>query len=81
VSDSINRLIVRQREIASVIRSWLEWDTGNRAKHGLTVEGNTHIMALPVPVWPTHSQFVCWIEVCEDAADALAKIKETRDAE
>jgi hypothetical protein len=54
--------------IARSIEHWLEWDNGQRTSEGLTTEDGTHIMSLPVPVWPSHGMFRNWIAVLKAAA-------------
>lgn len=57
--------------IARSIEHWLEWDSGRRASEGLTTEDGTHIMSLPVPVWPSHGMFRNWIAVLRQASEAI----------
>lgn len=59
--------------MAAQIRSWLEWDKKSRDKERLVTDDGTHIMALPVPFWPTHGAFESWIKTLEAAARALPK--------
>ena len=62
------------REIANIVNHWLEWSRRDREKCHLTIEDGTHIMALPVPSWPTHSQFKNWIAALNEAGDKLDKL-------
>lgn len=57
--------------MAGQIRRWLEWDREKRDKGHLTTDGNTHIMSLPVPFWPTHGQFENWIKAMAEAGKRL----------
>jgi hypothetical protein len=70
---SKNRLVLGSglREIALQVQGWLDWNRKDRTKHDLVTDGNTQIMALPVPSWPTHWQLKNWIEELNLAADAL----------
>ncbi len=57
--------------IARTIKGWLEWDKGERSKENITTEEGTHIMALPVPFWPTHGMLENWIAVLREADKRL----------
>lgn len=54
--------------IARIVESWIDWSANHWAAEGLTTEDGTAIMALPVPVWPTHGQLSAWVEVLRNAA-------------
>lgn len=54
-------------EIASIIKSWLEWHSAYRGRHSLITDEGTAIMSLPVPSWPNHGQFLHWIKALEAA--------------
>lgn len=66
--------------VSNQINRWIEWERGHRAKEHLSTDDDTHIMALPVPFWPTHGQFKAWIKLFSEAATALdslsARVKE-----
>lgn len=51
--------------IAAQIERWINWHAADRGAR------DTPIMALPVPVWPTHTQFENWIEAIKDSAEKL----------
>jgi hypothetical protein len=57
--------------IAGQIKRWLEWDREHRREADLVTTGDTHIMSLPVPFWPSHGQFERWIAALESADLAL----------
>lgn len=79
VDNSASPLPFQLDVIARSIEGWLEWHSDGRASEGLTTEDGTHIMALPVPVWPSHGMFRNWIEVLRSAAQAIeARSDETR---
>lgn len=60
------------RAIAFQVRRWLDWHKQSRSAENLVTLGDTTIMALPVPFWPTHGMFEAWIAVFEAAADSLS---------
>ena len=63
------------RAIASQIRGWLAWSEKTRTAEGLSTDGETAIMSIPVPMWPNHRQLTVWAETIEAAAWAHAMPK------
>ena len=59
------------RDMALTIQTWLDWNKGVRDHEGIETEDGTHIMALPVPSWPSHGQLNAWVKMMKDAADLL----------
>ncbi len=57
--------------IAKTVQSWLEWNKNQRDQESIETKDGTHIMALPVPSWPTHGQLRTWVKTMESAADIL----------
>lgn len=64
--------------LADHINSWLEWHSADRTRHEMATEDGTHIMSLPVPMWPTHGQFKRWIETLREGAK-VAQDGDTRE--
>lgn len=62
--------------IAGQVQRWLDWNENERGKYDMTTTGETKIMSLPVPMWPTHDQFKVWIKAMNAASEGLRK---TRD--
>ncbi len=54
--------------IADQVQSWLDWSRDNRAKENLTTDGDTAIMALPVPMWPRHVSLQNWVKALREGA-------------
>ena len=59
------------QEIAIQVQSWLDWSKKDRAEEGLSTKDETHLIALPVPYWPSHGQLSQWVKVLVQAADNL----------
>lgn len=59
-------------EIAAHIRSWLEWNKKDRDQEHLVTDDGTHIMALPVPSWPSRGALQEWIRVIVAADVAIS---------
>lgn len=59
------------REISMQIRAWLDWHKAHRDREFLVTDGDTSIMGLPVPFWPSHGQFENWISALNGAAVSL----------
>lgn len=57
--------------IAWQVRRWLDWHKAHRDKEHLVTDGDTHIMGLPVPFWPSHGQFEEWIKAFNEASAEL----------
>jgi hypothetical protein len=57
--------------VARQIESWLEWSQTHRQSEGLTTKDGTHIMALPVPCWPSHGMFRNWITLFRAVAQRI----------
>lgn len=66
-----DRIAWQLEVVARQIESWIDWDRGHRRRGSLTTEDGTHIMALPVPFWPSHGQFGNWITLLREAAKAI----------
>jgi len=49
-------------EMAANIRYWLKYDTGSRAREGLAVSPDDHIIP---PHWPTRRQLELWCHYLE----------------
>lgn len=57
--------------MARVIQSWIDWDVKARAEGNLTTDDATHIMSLPVPVWPNHGQMKAWVATLNEVVKSL----------
>lgn len=68
------RKITGLAAIAAVIRSWLDWDRAHRDKEFLTTDGDTAIMSLPVPFWPSHACFENWISTMIESDNRIATL-------
>lgn len=73
------RIVTQLDCIAWQIRRWLDWHKEHRDQECLVTSGDTHIMGLPVPFWPTHDQFENWIKAMTDAGAALRAHGEKAD--
>lgn len=62
---------VQLETIARTAKRWIEWDSAGRRKEGLSTDRDTHIMALPVPFWPSHGMFANWIACLELSATLI----------
>ena len=61
--------------IANIIQGWLDWDENYRRQEGLNTEDGTHIMVLPVPVWPTHGALQNWVKALRSHSLTEAQIR------
>lgn len=58
------------------VRRWLEWHREHREKENLVTGGDTSIMGLPVPMWPSRGQFEVWIKTMDEAGRELRGVGE-----
>lgn len=59
---------MRLNFIADQVQSWLDWSHESRSKEHLTTDGDTAIMALPVPIWPKHGSLQNWVKALREGA-------------
>lgn len=68
-------LVVPLETISGVVQSWLDWSTKSRMAEGLWTDGDTHIMSLPVPSWPSHGTLENWVKALDRSANAITTLQ------